>query len=225
MAVLVLNKNDQIASGVQRSVFVHPHDHTKLIKVLKPAEEMPKRRNFNGRMDRLFPSTRLRQIRKEYQEYLRIALATEGSMLHLPISHMFGFVSTNLGLGCLTENVTEPDGSLGKTVGGKAKAGNLTEDDIALLNDAVARIYQLHIRASDMNPKNFVIGHRWTGPDMGPRECVLVDGFGDIHAIPVRSLGRWANRMGLDDSCARLARNTKLGWQKSSRSFTLQRET
>lgn len=215
--MLQLDPDDQIATGVQRAVFLHPHDNTKLIKVLKQSRDMPRRTNFNGVMDRLFPSTRLRQIRKEYQEYLRVMLNHSGTAIHTPIAHMFGFVQTNLGLGCLTERVMEPDGTLGQTIGGKAKAGSLTDDDIALLNDSISRIYGYRIRASDMNPKNFVIGHRNDGTGLGPRECVLVDGFGDIHAIPVRSLSGWTNKLGLDDSCARLAKNTKLQWDAKTR--------
>ena len=220
MAQLVLDPATQVAAGVQRAVYLHPHDPTKLIKVLKPAEDMPARTNFNGTMDRLFPSTRLRQVRKEYQEYLRIMLQNPDPDFHLPLSHMFGFASTDKGLGCITERVIEPDGALGATVGKKAKNGTLTDDDIALLNDAIARIYRHHIRASDMNPNNFVIGHRHSGAGLGPRECVLVDGFGDIHALPLRSFGRLTNRMGLDDSCARLARNTKLRWNAQTRRFS-----
>lgn len=64
-----------VATGVQRAVYKHPLDPTKLIKVLRPATQMPARTNFNGVMDKLFPSTRLRQIRKEYTEYLRVMLA------------------------------------------------------------------------------------------------------------------------------------------------------
>ncbi|MEL6683838.1 MAG: YrbL family protein [Pseudomonadota bacterium] len=215
--MLHLNPDDQVATGVQRGVFLHPHDPTKLVKVLKDASAMPKRTNFNGVMDRLMPSTRLRQIRKEYQEYLRIMLQHHDRELHLPISHMYGFAPTNLGLGCLTERVMEPDGTLGQTVNAKVKSGTLTDNDLALLNDAISRIYGYHIRASDMNAKNFVIGHRHDGAALGPRECVLVDGFGDIHAIPVRSLSQWTNRLGLDDSCARLARKSKLKWNAATR--------
>ena len=218
--MLTLNPDDQVATGVQRAVFLHPHDTSKLIKVLKASSAMPHRTNFNGVMDRLFPSTRLRQIRKEYQEYLRVMLNHQGSDFQLPIAHMFGFTQTNLGLGCLTERVMEKDGSLGQTVGGKTKAGTLIDEDIALLNDCIGRIYALDIRASDMNPKNFVIGHRHDGSALGPRECVLVDGFGDIHAIPVRSLSNWTNHLGLNDSCARLARNTNLKWDAGTRQIS-----
>lgn len=220
MEPLVLHPDDQVASGVQRSVFLHPHDPTRVVKVLKRPEDMPARRNFNGRMDKLFPGTRLRQIRKEYQEYLRVMLAHQDPGFHLPITHMLGFVSTNLGLDCISERVMEEDGSLGETLGKKAKDGSLSDADIACLNDALSRIYRFNIRASDMNAKNFVIGHRDSNGTLGARECVLVDGFGDIHAVPMRSMSQWSNRIGLDDSCVRLARNTKLHWDAQKRQMT-----
>jgi len=221
--LLHLDPSDQVASGVQRVVFLHPHDDTKLIKVLKQARDMPVRTNFNGVMDRLMPSTRIRQVRKEYQEYLRIMLRNMAPDFDPPISHMFGFVRTNLGLGCLTERVMNADGSLGTTVGRKAKTDALTPDDLALLNDAIDRLFRYHIRASDLNPKNLVFGHRNNGSGPGPRECVLVDGFGDIHAIPVRSMGKWSNMVGLNDSCKRLAKNTGLHWDPAARLFSAER--
>jgi hypothetical protein len=217
---LNLSLQDLVASGVQRAVYRHPNDRTKLIKVLKREDDRPLRRSFNGVMDRLMPSTRLRQIRKEYIEYLRVMLQHPEPDFHVPLSHMFGFVSTNKGLGCLTERVMLPDGSLGETLGAKAKGGKLTGQDVNLLNDAINRIYVHNIRASDMNPNNFVFGQRDNGTGPGPEECVLVDGFGDIHAIPVRSMAKWSNRMGLDDSCKRLARNTGLTWDASARQFS-----
>lgn len=220
-SALILDEADQIARGVQRAVFLHPFDKTKLIKVLRPAATMPKRNTFNGITDRLLPGTRLRQIRKEYQEYLRIMLAHQNRDFRPPITHMFGFITTSLGLGCITERVMKPDGTLGETFGTLAKSNALTAADISLLNDAIRRIYQYSIRAGDMNPNNFVIGHRDNGSGPGPKECVLVDGFGDIHAIPVRSISKWSNKLGLDDSCARLARNTKLHWNARTKELSL----
>lgn len=218
---LPLKQADLVATGVQRAVYLHPLDRTKLIKVLRPATLMPRRNNFNGIMDRLLPSTRLRQIRKEYAEYLRIMLQNTGPDFHAPIAHMFGFVTTTEGLGCVTERVMRADGRIGETLGAKAKTRTLSQHHIALLNDTISRIYACNIRASDMNPNNFVFGHRDNGTGPGDEECVLVDGFGDIHAIPVRSMARWSNRLGLDDSCIRLARNTGLIWDKKARTFSL----
>ncbi len=223
MGTMVLQPSDIVAKGVQRAVYLHPLDRTKLIKVLQPAITMPRRTNFNGIMDRLLPGTRLRQIRKEYAEYLRVMLNHPEPDFHTPIAHMFGFTPTNAGLGCITERVMQPDGRLGETLGAKVRAGTLTPAHVAMLNDTIQRIYANDIRASDMNPNNFVFGQRDNGTGPGPEECVLVDGFGDIHAIPVRSMARWSNRMGLDDSCKRLARNTGLLWDAKSRQFALPR--
>ncbi|WP_322891967.1 MULTISPECIES: YrbL family protein [unclassified Yoonia] len=220
---MVLQSSDIVAKGVQRAVYLHPLDPTKLIKVLRPAITMPRRTNFNGIMDRLLPGTRLRQIRKEYAEYLRVMLNHPEPDFHAPIAHMFGFTPTSEGLGCITERVMQPDGRIGETLGAKAKAGTLAPLHVDLLNDTIARIYANDIRASDMNPNNFVFGQRDNGTGPGPEECVLVDGFGDIHAIPVRSMARWSNRMGLDDSCKRLARNTGLHWDPKARQFALPR--
>ncbi len=223
MGAMVLQSSDIVAKGVQRAVYLHPLDPTKLIKVLRPAITMPRRTNFNGIMDRLLPGTRLRQIRKEYAEYLRVMLNHPEPDFHAPIAHMFGFTPTSEGLGCITERVMQPDGRIGETLGAKAKAGTLAPLHVDLLNDTIARIYANDIRASDMNPNNFVFGQRDNGTGPGPEECVLVDGFGDIHAIPVRSMARWSNRMGLDDSCKRLARNTGLHWDPKARQFALPR--
>jgi hypothetical protein len=217
---LILPPSSLVASGVQRAVYLHPSDRTKLVKVLKPTTDMPRRKNFNGIMDRWFPSTRIRQVRKEYAEYLRVMLNHQEPDFRAPMSHMFGFVTTNIGLGCLTERVMMPDGSLGETLGAKVKNGTLTDTQLGHLNDTVRRLFQYDIRASDMNPNNFVFGQRDNGTGPGPQECVLVDGFGDIHAIPVRSMAKWSNRMGLNDSCERLARNTKMVWDAKARQFS-----
>lgn len=219
-AILPLPPENLVASGVQRDVYLHPTEPTKLIKVLKPSRTMPRRNTFNGIMDRLLPSTRKRQIRKEYEEYLRIMLAENDAELHLPVAHMFGFVATDAGLGCLTERVMAPDTSLGETLAHKIKSDTLTDDHVHRLNNTVARIFGHNIRASDMNAKNFVFGQRDYGMGLGPKECVLVDGFGDVHAIPVRSMAKWSNRLGLIDSCKRLARNTGLNWHEKSREFS-----
>ncbi len=71
---LTLNLASLVARGVQRAVFLHPHDKSRLVKVLRSADDQPRRQSFGGVMDRWFPDTRLRQIRKEYGEYMRVML-------------------------------------------------------------------------------------------------------------------------------------------------------
>lgn len=139
--------------------------------------------------------------------------------IDLPIAHMFGFVVTDQGLGCVAEKVMDADGALGETLAVKLRDKSLTDADLALLNETTGRIYQNGIRASDMNARNFVFGTRSNGRDVGTRECVLVERFGDIHVIPTRSMAEWSNGLGLDDSCRRLLRKDGLRLDKTTGRF------
>ncbi len=214
---LILAATDPLAQGTQRWVYQHPHDPAKLIKVLRPLALTKGRSKLATMTEKYLPAIRSRWARKEYQEYLRLMLGGWGDDLHPPISHMYGFVQTDKGLGCLTDAVVD-QGALGTTL--KDKAGALDPGDLALFNDTIGRLYLYDIRVGDMTPRNFVFGQRAVSGTPGPRECVLVDGFGDIHAIPIRSAGRWFNQFGLDDSCKRLARKTGLRWHPDTRQFS-----
>ena len=212
--LLTLTNQPPIAEGSQRTIYVHPTDPTKIIKVLKPIPDTAGRSKLATFTERHFPAIRTRWARKEYAEYARMMLRL-GPTDVPPITHMFGFVQTDLGLGCMSELV-ESTGP-GQTL--YALKSALSDADLTLLNDTIARLYQCDIRAGDMTARNFVFGHRNYAGTTGPRECVLVDGFGDIHAIPIRSLSRWTNGIGLDDSCKRLAAKTGLRWLPKQRQF------
>ena len=215
---LSLKDQTPVAKGLQRAIYTHPNDPTKLIKVLLPDPETHNRSGFGNLAERMFPTLRARHIRKEYLEYLRVMLANPAPDFQPPISHMYGFVSTDLGLGCLTEKICDAQGHLAVTLRRLLDQGSLSDDHLSLLNDTVTRLYDLNIRASDLKPRNFVFGHRFEGSQQGPETCVLIDGFGDIHAVPVRSLSRWTNHIGLDDSCSRMARGA-LVWRAKARQF------
>ena len=214
--LLKLSHLTPVAEGSQRVIYVHPTDPTKLIKVLKPLADTKRRAKLATFTERHFPSIRTRWTRKEYGEYLRMMLRIGPTDIP-PITHMYGFVQTDVGLGCISENVT--DGGLGQTL--HTAKDSLSAADLALFNDTIARLYRFGIRAGDMTARNFVFGHRDYAGQQGPRECVLVDGFGDIHAIPVRSINDWCNALGLDDSCKRLAAKTGLRWDAKQRQFSL----
>jgi hypothetical protein len=215
---LKLKKRYRRATGTQRKVYLHPRDPTRLVKVLRNQPRTTGRSKLATFTETRFKWLRFRWTRKEYQEYLRLMLGGWGPDLHPPIAHMYGFVMTSRGLGCLSDAVLE-DGALGPTLRAKTADGTLAATDLALFNDTIRRLYLYDVRASDMTARNFVFGHRTYGGTPGPRECVLVDGFGDIHAIPIRSWGRVFNRLGLDDSCKRLAKSTGLIWTPKTRTF------
>lgn len=212
---LQLDKSLYIASGVERHVYLHPTDSQKLLKVMRPQEDQGKRFTFRDITTQLFPAVRSRLIRKEYDEYIRIQLQNPQLEQRLPITHMYGLAHTNLGLACVAERVAGKNSPVGETLRQKSDAGTIDNNDLIALNLLVNQFYQLGIRAGDLKPHNLVFGTRDAG-----FECVLVDGFGDIHAIPVRSLGKWANSLGLNDSFKLVGERTGLIWNKSERSFT-----
>lgn len=216
--ILHLTPGDAIASGTQREIFRHPKDPEKLLKVFRDMPLTQGRTRLATMTEKYSPRIRARWARKEYQEYLRLMLGPWSKPIAPPISHMYGFVQTDLGLACVSDAVLE-DGALGATLKSQIADGALSDPDLALLNDAIARLYHYDIRAGDMTARNFVFGRRQINGDRGDRECVLVDGFGDIHAIPIRSWGRFFNRFGLDDSCKRLAQKTGLTWNQTTRQF------
>ncbi|MEJ6396913.1 YrbL family protein [Yoonia sp. 208BN28-4] len=208
-----LNGQDPVAEGTQRWIYRHPHDPARLLKVLKPLADSAGRSALATAIERQFPATRTRWARKEYAEYTRVMLAHRAPV-HLPISHLYGLAHTSRGLACVTDAVVEND-ALGPQLD-----RSLSDADLALLNDTLTRLRQFDIRASDITPRNFVFGQRSLDGQTGPRECVLVDGFGDIHAIPVRSWGQWFNGRALSQSFANLARRLNLRWDATTQQIT-----
>ncbi len=216
---LSLEGHTPVAQGLQRAVYLHPTDDTKLIKVLLPQPETHNRSAFGNWAERTFPSLRSRHVRKEYLEYLRVMLANQAPEFQPPISHMYGFVATDQGLGCLTEKVVGEADHLAVTLQQLLNENQLTNAHLDMLNTTITRLYDLNIRASDLKPRNFVFGKRHEAGTLGAVKCVMIDGFGDIHAIPVRSMSRWTNHIGLDDSCNRMARGS-LVWNAKARQFS-----
>lgn len=214
--VIKLEDSHYIASGAERDVYLHPTDPTKLLKVMRDITDTPKRFTFRDITTHLMPSVRLRLIRKEYDEYLRIRLLHPAPDMRLPITHLYGMAPTTRGLACVTERVSSADGNVGETMRTMIDNGTFSDKELALFNVFVKQLYALGIRAGDLKPHNLVFGYRDAG-----YECVLVDGFGDIHVLPVRSLGRWANALGFNDSFKIMARRTGLIWDRKDRSFQM----
>ncbi|MEL6681568.1 MAG: YrbL family protein [Pseudomonadota bacterium] len=216
---LILTGHKPVAQGLQRAVYLHPTDETKLVKVLLSQPETQKRSGFGNWAERTFPSVRYRQVRKEHLEYQRIVRSNPQLDFHPPIGRIYGFVETDLGMGSLSEKVVDETGGLAVTLQALLEDPPLDATFLKLLNTTITRLYDLNIRAGDLKPRNFVFGQRYSAEKLGATECVLIDGFGDIHAIPIRSLSRWTNHIGLDDSCRRMARRG-LVWDAKARQFS-----
>lgn len=216
---LVLDPAAKVAEGVERQIYVHPEDPTRLIKIMKarPTERYT-RWTFSHLTKRYMPSTRYRAIAKQYDEFRRVMFTHHLDPDFIPpICHLYGFVPTTLGLGGVTERVTDRAGNNAPTL--SDMAGAISDAELAALNVFIARLYDLAICASDLNPANFVYGYRHigaAGQRMGP-EWVLVDGFGDRTAIPITALSALIRRFALDDGFRRAKPVKGLRWDRARR--------
>lgn len=229
--MITLDPSAMIAEGGERMVFVHPDDPCRLIKVVKPRDgsEFPLW-TFGHVTQRYIPSARWRSTVKQYDEYNRLMLGQLFDVnLDVPISHLYGFVKTNLGLGCITERVTDDAGNNAPTLLQLVKEKTFTPEHLDSLNTFITQLYDISVVVCDVSPPNFVYGYRHIGPAgtrTGP-EWVLIDGFGDRFAITVRSISRRVRSMGLDDcfkrkyikKYKRTGKVRGLNWNKDTRQF------
>jgi len=204
MAGLKLSGETPFAMGGERAVYLDPTNPERLIKVL-----LPKTAQNKGNLTRSFftrfasDGHRMFLLKQEYREYLRVILQHMDGGIHLPIAHMYGFVETDLGMGCATERVH----GLGSEPARNWKAitsGDVTDRDVDVLSDFCRRMLQFGVRASDFKSSNVVLGHRTVFGEVGPYEAVLIDGYGDTHLVPVRSWSAVANRNALRKRIQRL---------------------
>ncbi|WP_281984176.1 YrbL family protein [Thalassorhabdomicrobium marinisediminis] len=218
--VIVLAGSTPLARGFEREVHAHPTEPDRLLKVLVPAEHQ----GGGGRARRFFaargPKFRDFLIAREYREYARAALSLPQIGARLPITHMFGFQDTDLGLACVTERVSDEAGALAPTLDALSRGGALSDDQIAALTDFAQRLLRYDIRCSDLTRKNIALGYRAGPTRRGPFEAVLVDGFGDTHAIAVRTVSRRVNAASVHRKLGRIAEKSGLVWDTTGEVFT-----
>ncbi len=125
----------------------------------------------------------------------------------LPIPNLYGFCDSDIGPVLAVERITLPGTPLGQTLKSIAAQGPLGHDHITLLDQFAARMFAQQIVAGDMTAANIVLGQRGDAA-----QFVLIDGFGDIHAIPLRSASRRLNRIAMIRSFTKMAGRIGLGF-------------
>lgn len=217
--MITLKGTERIARGGEREVYAHPNNSGLLLKVLVEDGETGRGGPARAFFSRHFAGYRKRLLQREYEEYLRLSLCHLDRTTPLPIAHMFGFVATDLGQACLTESVRMPDGTLGRSWRSIAGAGQVTSRDVAALQAMGRDLLALCVRCSDLTASNVVLGHRTFADGQGDYEAVLVDGFGDTHAVPVRTWSQAANRFAIHKRMERMGRAAGVTWDRATMSY------
>ena len=187
-APLSLASTTPLAVGHLRSVFQHPQCEGVLIKIMRP-DAVASRWNAPGRWHKRLPRTRhyvgfLREL-KEY-----IGARARAADVDAPIARMIGVVDTDLGLGLVSEKVVDAQGALAPTLAAVYEKRGFTPELNKALEIFLKGLLDSNVIVGDMHAWNIVYGNDSRG---GPR-LVMIDGFGEKHAIPVSSMSRTINR-------------------------------
>jgi len=187
-AVLLLSTAEPIAVGHLRSVYQHPVHANELVKVMR-ADALAKRWNAPGRWHKRLPRTRhFVQYLRELKEF--IVARARAPEVDVPIARMIGVVDTDLGLGLVSEKVVGVDGALAPTLAALYSRRGFTPEIDGALAAFLAGLLDGNVIVGDMHAWNIVYGSDSRG---GPR-LVMIDGFGEKHAIPISSMSRAVNR-------------------------------
>jgi hypothetical protein len=170
-------------------------------------------RSFRRLTLKLAPRTLWFPFIKECDCYLKAKLKGTPTVM-LSISNLYGFCDSDIGPVLAVERITTPDRMLGTTLKSMADAGPLEASMVELLDVFATRMFHQGIVAGDMTAANIVFGQRGQS-----QQFVLIDGFGDIHAIPFRSASARLNRIAMIRSFQKMAGRIGLAFDEKKLRF------
>lgn len=216
-----------VANGQDRLVYHHPDFPDLLFKAPKSLHDalglpagaairlsLADLGNFRRLMLKLAPRTLWHPFFKESDCYLRARLAGIATD-DLPIPNLYGFCDSDIGPVLAVERIAMSGQMLGRTLKSLAGEGPLDPAMIALLDQFADRMFRHGIVAGDMTAANIALGQRG-----GAEQFVLIDGFGDIHAIPFRSASARLNRIAMIRSFHKMAGRIGLGFDAARLRFS-----
>lgn len=202
----------EIARGSERHVYLLTDAPDVLLKVMKAKHQrkiaQTDDRTFRGWLQIL---DAFALYRREQKTWTNAMLRATRRAAPPPLAAVGNLVLTPSGLGQLVERITDPQGETAPTLHDLLGAP-LPAEKLDALNAFVAALYDWHIPAYDLGPKNIV----W---DAAPARFVLVDGFSDRSFIPLNTWFRRVNDRRLDRAFAETAQKCPLIWDAKARRF------
>lgn len=205
-----------VAEGGGRLVYFHPDFPDCLLKVEKAKPPGTTAERMRGFIARRFDSLGSADLRHEIKAYVNARLQQGREAGSFPAANFYGFVETDRGVAIAVERIARSGEMMGphlKALGGKDR--ELPDHHLSMLNDFSQQLFAWRLRVRDLNPRNIVLGER-----NGRERLLLVDGLGDMTAIPVNTWFDSANRIELNRRLAMLADSMKLKWDAAAGAFS-----
>lgn len=187
-AVIVLKDQTPLAQGSTQTIYEHPDDPTRLIKVRK-LEKLQRKynRKIGGRLGYKRRHGLYVTWMRELEHYFSITLRLGQRPIFLQEYH--GVVDTDLGLGLVVGKATDRSGKLAPTLQDLARSGRFTKEIQQKLRDLLKLLNELRISTTDVNMNNIVCAWSETAGD----HLVMIEGIGVNTFIPLARFSNYLN--------------------------------
>lgn len=190
----------QIGEGGERVIYASAAFPDVVFKLQKPPQARKiKQFDLKSLLLTHWPGFHTYSVRQEYKAYVKAMMHLPPGHSDLPVARLFGFANSTLGPLQICEKITLDGLAPGPSLAQVFRNGGLQAEDVSALSHFAQSLLALDLPTHDINRSNIVKGRGASGQ---PR-FVLVDGVGDIQAIPVRSLSRRVRRARLIKSLSR----------------------
>ncbi|MBS3951332.1 MAG: hypothetical protein KGZ88_00020 [Methylomicrobium sp.] len=181
--MLLLAQIAPFAQGGNRLCFVHPNDPLRCIKVRRPDFSLADRRRKKGFPKNLRPLSSF----DDNLEELRVMADLDSSVgehLYQHVSHCYGFVTTDMGPGLVSELIRNDDGSIAETLKKYIWDHGFTEDCQLAVSSLCDHWRAQRIPSRDLLLHNIVT--QMAGSSIV--RLVVIDGLGSPSLVPFRWL-------------------------------------
>lgn len=190
-----------VASGNNSAVYRHPDEPSILVKVVRPEAVRRQKAHWGflrGRRRRFF---HLKNFMRVLEEQVAYAAAEGHPSQHL--EEVVGLVDTDIGPGLAVRCETFRN-DIAPTIGSLMKSRRLDRSILALLEEFFHWLERSPLVVNELGIDNLVLSDR----QPGRLRIVLIDGYGENAAIPLKSwsqsLNRYDKRQKVDKFRARL---------------------
>ncbi len=211
---MLLQQEDLVARGKQRSVYKFPNSEQLLVKLSEKDDgtgSQPRHRAF---LKYYFPNARYRHIFCEIEHEVKIRMQATAKGIRSPIAATRGVVNANNKLGLVVEQISQKNGTVGPTLYDLIAQGSFDDKALSALNEFAQSLFKLGVIAGDVHSKNIV----W-GDFNGESVPFLVDGYGDRNLVPLKTYIPWFRYRKLHKCFKHLAGKFGCYWVRSERVF------
>jgi hypothetical protein len=185
MDIIDIDKTKPIATGKWRSVYLHPRDETKVLKVHRQDRPPAVRRSRHWYW-RALPLSHFDANARDVCQYRRVVRKAPQA-IHL-ICPLFGYTETTRGRALVAKHVRDANGRTSETL-----RTHVLNNGLALIAPALDKFFEAlathHVVVEDPTAHNILVRQNNAGLAL-----ILIDGLGDPTIIPYKTVSKILNR-------------------------------